>query len=204
MSEYKPIPVEALKRIADEYGKDVVLLIAEDHPADRTVLASFGKTAADKVRAAALLDDYASIRFGPDVKPVEVYEDFRLDAAKNKERLDSLEAAIRKHRDQKADDRCWMDDLELYAALGDQVVPDNRVGCPAEMLANCERFIARRCAGGEWPSYLALETELVGLRLIIKDLTKGISTWAAEEDGIPEHLVAPFELATGRKLEEKP
>lgn len=36
-------------------------------------------------------------------------------------RVQELEAAIRKHRDQKGHDRCWLNDLELYGVLGEPV-----------------------------------------------------------------------------------
>lgn len=70
-------------------------------------------------------------------------------------------AAIRKHRNQHGDDRCWLDDQELYAVLDDGDLGDNRVGDPAAMLENCKRFIAQRCiAGGPWVSYAELEGQL--------------------------------------------
>lgn len=34
----------------------------------------------------------------------------------------------------------------------------------AEMLANCARYIDRRCEGGHWPSYFDLEAEDARLR----------------------------------------
>lgn len=71
-----------------------------------------------------------------------------------------LRAAIIKHRDQKADDRCYLDDFELYAILGDGVEPDNHVGDKSLMMANCYRFIEKRCEGGKWQSYIELEAEL--------------------------------------------
>ena len=55
---------------------------------------------------------------------------------------DRLQDAIREHRAQKADDR-------LYAALGDGIKCDRRVGDKAAMLWNCERFIDQRCQPGE-------------------------------------------------------
>lgn len=61
------------------------------------------------------------------------------------DRILLLEDAIRKHRDQRGDDRCFMDDEELYTAtvgLGDN--PDRRLHCPAEMLENCKKYIASR------------------------------------------------------------
>lgn len=70
----------------------------------------------------------------------------------------TLLEAIREHHDQKADDRCWEDDDRLYAAAG--LPPaDRRVGDKEEMLANCKRFIERRCEGGGWPTYQSLMEE---------------------------------------------
>lgn len=71
---------------------------------------------------------------------------------------DRLFAAIIEHHSQKADDRCVEDDDRLYAA---GLPPcDRRVGSKEEMLANCTRFIERRCEGGGWPSYRELEQRL--------------------------------------------
>ena len=53
-----------------------------------------------------------------------------------------LRAAIRAHRDQRGDDRCWFDDETLYAVLPEGYVPparDVRVE-----LENCTRFIMLR------------------------------------------------------------
>lgn len=77
---------------------------------------------------------------------------------------DRLRDAIRTHRAQKADDRCIEDDDRLYAALGDGVPCDRRVGCQAAMLANCKRFIENRTEGGGWPTYAELEAERNRLR----------------------------------------
>jgi hypothetical protein len=74
--------------------------------------------------------------------------------------LARLRAAIAKHHAQRADDRCFLDDDELYAAAG-LPVPDRRVGDKLAMLANCIRFIDRRCeSGGPWRSYVELEAHL--------------------------------------------
>lgn len=53
-------------------------------------------------------------------------------------RLDEVEAAIRKHRDQRGDDRCWMDDQELYAVVGEPII--SPLPPKKEFLNNCERF----------------------------------------------------------------
>lgn len=72
---------------------------------------------------------------------------------------DRLKAAIAEHHNQRADDRCWQDDDLLYAKAG--LKPhDNHVGDKAAMMVNCARFIERRCEGGKWPTYVALEAEL--------------------------------------------
>lgn len=84
-------------------------------------------------------------------------------------RAEDLADAIRAHRDQHADDRCWMDDFDLYSALDDGATPDNRVGDKAEMLKNCERFLATRCAGGKWTSYAELTAERDRLAAAARD-----------------------------------
>jgi hypothetical protein len=73
--------------------------------------------------------------------------------------VDRLFSAIKEHHAQKADDRCWEDDLKLYLAAGLHPC-DRRVGDKAAMLANCARFIERRCTQGHWPSYVDLERRI--------------------------------------------
>lgn len=85
------------------------------------------------------------------------YEDLKRNGEVQSEAIKKLRKAIQNHRDQKADDRCWEDDLALYSVLEDDVVPDNHVGDTAAMLRNCERFIEQRCqGGGDWKSYAEL------------------------------------------------
>jgi hypothetical protein len=75
-------------------------------------------------------------------------------------RVEELEAAIRQHRDQKGDDRCWFDDQELYAVLKDGNLGDNTVGDKEAMLKNCQRYVTHRCeGGGDWKTYEQLEQE---------------------------------------------
>lgn len=55
---------------------------------------------------------------------------------------DAYAAAIRNHRDQRGDDRCWEDDITLYKTLPEGYVPppvDTRVE-----LEYCARYIACR------------------------------------------------------------
>lgn len=78
---------------------------------------------------------------------------------------DKLAEAIRIHRSQKADDRCWMDNDKLYEALGDGIKGDHRVGDKGAMLHNCERFVTNCCIeGGPWKSYAELESELASIK----------------------------------------
>lgn len=58
-----------------------------------------------------------------------------------------LRHAIRKHRDQRLDDRCWMDDYELYEALPEGIDPSyvDLSLLPKEvMMRNCDRFTTCR------------------------------------------------------------
>lgn len=90
--------------------------------------------------------------------------DARADVLAVCEYVEKLSAAIRKHRDQRADDRCWLDDLELYAVLDDEVVADNTLPPRELFLANCARYYDRRCKAGDWPAYQQLEALLAAYR----------------------------------------
>ena len=56
-------------------------------------------------------------------------------------RIKELEQAIINHRDQKGDDRCWLDDKELYSVLNEPI-PDTAGILPSKevFLGNCERY----------------------------------------------------------------
>jgi hypothetical protein len=71
-----------------------------------------------------------------------------------------LQDAIRRHRDQRGDDRCWMDDEELYAVLPEGYTPPARD--TAVELKNCERFIASR--RNPTTEYVSPEREIEQLR----------------------------------------
>lgn len=55
--------------------------------------------------------------------------------------VELLENAIRKHRDQKGDDRCWLDDQELYSVLNEPI-PESAGILPTKeiFLGNCEKY----------------------------------------------------------------
>lgn len=91
--------------------------------------------------------------------------------AAERERAEKLESAIREHWSQKNDDRCWEDDVKLYAAVPLPESTHHCIGDPAAMLENCKRFIDQRCVkGGLWKSYAELERELTTLRQQLADL----------------------------------
>lgn len=74
-----------------------------------------------------------------------------------------LQAAIRKHRDQHGDDRCWRDDEELYSVLPEGYTP--RARDTAVELKNCERFIANR--QNPKTEYVSPEREIERLKALV-------------------------------------
>ena len=54
-----------------------------------------------------------------------------------------LREGIRSHRDQRGDDRCWLDDEKLYALLPEGTPARTELD-PELMLPNCRRFIETR------------------------------------------------------------
>jgi len=75
-----------------------------------------------------------------------------------------LHNAIREHRDQRGDDRCWMDDERLYSILPEGLTPkeDRRLHDPCTMLEHCKHYIASRQPGGE--PYISVQRELEKLQ----------------------------------------
>lgn len=55
-----------------------------------------------------------------------------------------LRAAIRKHRDEKAHDRCWLDDQELYQTLPEADPGDLALPPKEEFIENCHRYWEHR------------------------------------------------------------
>lgn len=81
----------------------------------------------------------------------------------------ALLAAVRKHRDQRGDDRCWQDDDELYAALPEgKAGADTRLPPPDEMRACCERYILSRHDSSQ--PYVSPQREVERLQAKCADL----------------------------------
>lgn len=55
--------------------------------------------------------------------------------------VEKLQAAIRKHRDTRGDDRCWLDDEELYSTLPEGFIPP--VEDSSVELARCQHIQCR-------------------------------------------------------------
>lgn len=73
-------------------------------------------------------------------------ERLRLAAIDDRETIARLTSAIRKHRDAKGDDRCWLDDYQLYSVLPEGGHHDSSLPPECEFLESCRRFWAQRQA----------------------------------------------------------
>lgn len=77
--------------------------------------------------------------------------------------LQAARQAIRTHRDQRGDDRCWMDDEVLYASLPEGYTPPERDS--AVMLEHCRRFIT--CRQNPATTYVSPEREIERLQNLV-------------------------------------
>ena len=81
------------------------------------------------------------------------------------EKVAELEAAIRRHRDQRGDDRCWMDDSWLYAILPEGYSPP-AIDSAVE-LENCKRFI--ECRRNPATTYVSPQRRIDELEAVLRD-----------------------------------
>ncbi len=86
------------------------------------------------------------------------------------------EQAIRKHRDQRGDDRCWLDDEELYKTLPEGYEPPKRDS--AVELELCKKFIS--CRHNPKTEYVSPQRE-------IERLTKENAALREENERLLEH-----------------
>lgn len=82
-----------------------------------------------------------------------------------KERVATLEAAIRKHRDQRGDDRCWLDDEELYAILPEGFKPLIRDS--GVELERCKKFI--ECRHNPATQYISPQRKIDELERMLRN-----------------------------------
>lgn len=83
-------------------------------------------------------------------------------------RIKELEDAIRKHRDQRGDDRCWQDDEELYKILPEGYeVPKREV---AVEWAMCKKYLA--CRRNPKTEYISPQREIERLQRRVEELEK--------------------------------
>lgn len=62
-----------------------------------------------------------------------------------------LREGIRKHRDQKGDENCWLDDqFYLYGMLPEKIKVDPELPPKELMMVNCSRYYDCRKAGKEY------------------------------------------------------
>lgn len=82
--------------------------------------------------------------------------------------VDKFQSAIRNHRDQRGDDRCWLDDETLYKSLPEGYTPPARD--VAVEIANCQKFIeTRRCPATEYVSPQRQVDELTAENARLRD-----------------------------------
>lgn len=97
------------------------------------------------------------------------------------DRIAELEAAIRKHRDYRGDDRCWRDDVELYAVLRDGwTIPE----CDTSVdLENCRRFI--ECRKNPYTKYVSPQRRIEELEKRQVKLEEIVARLPKSADGVP-------------------
>lgn len=120
----------------------------------------------------------------------------RIQMEKNK-----LESAIANHRDQRGDDRCYLDDAELYAVIGEEqavtALPPKEV-----FLANCARFHASRQKPGETyeteeDRHRALKTLLVEWQIALHSILPGFHHDVNPPSSLsPKDVRAAYEVLT--------
>lgn len=123
------------------------------------------------------------------------------------DRVVQLETAIRRHRDARGDDRCWLDDTELYETLGEPLEPGAGELPPrAAFLENCERYwecrrsrLTEEVKGpqGRWVSRAELE-RMTAMRYALINLTHHAERFETEPQGVGLDAVER-RMATARK-----
>lgn len=80
----------------------------------------------------------------PRHQPEEELELRLMSEEKLQEEVLRLRNGIRKHRDERGHNRCWLDDQELYNLLPEQTQADTKLPPKDEFLKNCEKYWQER------------------------------------------------------------
>lgn len=111
MSEYKPVPVDIAKQIAESFDKSIVVLLCYDPTHNLTHTTTYGVNAYEKEQAAAL-GEMATQAIGCDLSQKVTYEDFHknYDAARYKAAIEVLADIVSECDDD------WVDPEEMSPA----------------------------------------------------------------------------------------
>lgn len=126
------------------------------------------------------------------------------DSIRTKEHND-LVLSIKKHHDQKGDDRCWLDDVELYTAAG---LDNSNSALPQlpEFISNCVRFHQSR--QNPESKYVTVEQQIqkvtvraTSLMRQVTKVLKQVLQYHSNRKGISRLLVKDVERAV-EKMEK--
>lgn len=118
------------------------------------------------------------------------------------DRAEKYANAIRKHRDMPGDDRCFLDDSELYAVLPEGYVPK-----PTEVavtIENCQRFI--ECRQNPATAYVSPQRRIEELEAVCiagrKYCQALAAAWCKGQGEIVLDATEPFGVVTAKGLDE--
>jgi hypothetical protein len=110
--------------------------------------------------------------------------------------VERLRQAIRNHRDQRGDDRCWLDDEELYKALPEGYTPPPR--SETVELDCCRRYIATRHHPGT--VYISPQRRIEQLEDLLKRVVKELAEHNAEYQHVtPQELIDEINVALAQR-----
>lgn len=98
-----------------------------------------------------------------------------------------LKNAIKTHRDARGDDRCWIDDLDLYKALGEDEVPkEAQLSLPVlpAFMSRCAKYWEQRQAPKNEP-WVTVE-ELVNVMTEVKKLADTMA-YVTSQEALEDH-----------------
>src|SRR5580658_2464585 len=90
--------------------------------------------------------------------------------------IERLQDAIRQHRDERGDDRCWADDERLYAVLPEGYTPPVRE--VAVELENCKRFL--ECRRNPKTEYVSSQVEIDRLKALLVAKNSALEVFASK------------------------